>query len=133
MFFSSADDELPDKPGRVTIPAGLRQYAGLDRDCAVIGANTRLEIWDAQGWVAYEAEQEAAVADKDESGVPVPGGCPRGRPCHEASDRFPSWPTLPRARQGSGRGTGEGSAVEREEVEGGPDLGGTRSCPGAGA
>ena len=73
MFFSSAYDELPDKTGRVTIPAGLRQYAGLDRDCAVIGANTRLEIWDAQGWAAYEAEQEAAFADQDESGVPVPG------------------------------------------------------------
>ena len=67
MFFSSASDELPDKTGRVTIPAPLRQYAGLDRDCAVIGANTRLEIWDAATWATYEAEQEAAFADQDES------------------------------------------------------------------
>ena len=70
MFFSSAYDELPDKTGRVTIPAGLRAYAGLEKDCAVIGANTRLEIWDAQAWAAYEAEQEPAFADQDESGVP---------------------------------------------------------------
>jgi len=69
MFFSSAYDELPDKTGRVTIPAGLRAYAGLEKDCAVIGANTRLEIWDAQAWAAYEAEQEPAFADQDESGV----------------------------------------------------------------
>ena len=69
MFFSSASDELPDKTGRVTIPAPLRQYAGLEKDCAVIGANTRLEIWDAQAWAAYEAEQESAFADQDESGV----------------------------------------------------------------
>ena len=66
MFFSSASDEIPDKTGRVTVPAPLRQYAGLSKDCVVIGANTRLEIWDAQAWAAYEAEQEQAFADQDE-------------------------------------------------------------------
>ena len=70
MFFSSASDEIPDKTGRVTLPAPLRQYAGLTKDCVVIGANTRLEIWDAAAWAAYEAEQEQAFADQDE-GAPV--------------------------------------------------------------
>ena len=66
MFFSSAEDQTPDKQGRVTVPARLREYAGLDRDCVVVGANTRLEIWDAAAWAAYEAEQEQAFADQDE-------------------------------------------------------------------
>ena len=66
MFFSSASDEVPDKTGRVTVAAPLRQYAGLTKDCVVIGANTRLEIWDAAAWQAYEAEQEQAFADQDE-------------------------------------------------------------------
>jgi MraZ protein len=66
MFFSSASDEIPDKQGRVTVPPPLRQYAGLTRDCVVIGANTRLEIWDAAAWATYEAEQEQAFADQDE-------------------------------------------------------------------
>ena len=70
MFFSSASDEVPDKQGRVTIPAALRSYAGLDRDCVVIGANTRLEIWDAAAWSAYEAAQEQAFADQDEEVLP---------------------------------------------------------------
>jgi MraZ protein len=70
MFFSSASDEIPDKTGRVTLPQPLRQYAGLTKDCVVIGANTRLEIWDAAAWAAYEAEQEQAFADQDE-GAPV--------------------------------------------------------------
>ena len=66
MFFSSASDETPDKQGRVTVPARLREYAGLERDCVVVGANTRLEIWDAAAWAASEAEQEQAFADQDE-------------------------------------------------------------------
>jgi MraZ protein len=70
MFFSSASDEMPDKQGRITVPAPLRSYAGLDRECVVIGANTRLEIWDAQAWAAYEAAQEQAFADQDEEVPP---------------------------------------------------------------
>jgi MraZ protein len=66
MFFSSAEDQAPDKQGRVTVPARLRTYAGLDRDCVVIGANSRLEIWDVEAWAAYETAQEQAFADQDE-------------------------------------------------------------------
>ena len=63
QFFGSAFDETPDKQGRITVPPGLRSYAGLERDCVVVGANTRLEIWDAAAWAAYEAEQEQAFAE----------------------------------------------------------------------
>jgi MraZ protein len=51
------------------LPQPLRVYAGLSKDCVVIGANTRLEIWDAAAWASYETEQEQAFADQDE-GVP---------------------------------------------------------------
>jgi MraZ protein len=70
MFFASAFDEVPDRQGRVTVPAPLRAYAGLQRDCVVIGANTRLEIWDAEAWRSYEAEQEQSFAEQDEEVLP---------------------------------------------------------------
>ncbi|GII53933.1 transcriptional regulator MraZ [Planotetraspora thailandica] len=70
VFFASASDETPDKQGRVTIPPSLRQYAGLDRDCVVIGANTRLEIWDAQAWETYLEAQEQAFSDLSEEVLP---------------------------------------------------------------
>lgn len=70
MFFASASDEVPDRQGRVTVPAPLRAYAGLTRDCVVIGANTRLEIWDAEAWRLYEAEHEQAFADQAEEVLP---------------------------------------------------------------
>ncbi|GAA5052873.1 MraZ protein [Thermocatellispora tengchongensis] len=70
VFFASASDEVPDKQGRVTIPQALRQYAALERDCVVIGANTRLEIWAAHAWETYLADQEQAFADLSEEVLP---------------------------------------------------------------
>jgi MraZ protein len=71
VFFASASDEMPDRQGRVTVPAALREYAGLQRDCVVIGANTRLEIWDAQAWSTYLEQQEDAFSDASEEVLPV--------------------------------------------------------------
>ena len=70
VFFASASDEAPDKQGRVTIPQGLRDYAGLQRECVVIGANTRLEIWDSAAWTAYLANQEDAFSTASEEVLP---------------------------------------------------------------
>ena len=70
VFFASAHDEIPDKQGRITIPPGLRDYAALTRDCAVIGANTRLEIWDSTAWESYLAEQEDAFSAASEEVLP---------------------------------------------------------------
>ena len=70
VFFASASDELPDKQGRITVPAALRAYAGLQRDCVVIGANTRLEIWDTQAWDTYLAAQEDSFAEAAEEVLP---------------------------------------------------------------
>jgi MraZ protein len=70
ILFASASDEVPDKQGRITVPPSLRTYAGLQRDCAVIGANTRLEIWDAEAWEAYLAAQEDSYSDADEEVLP---------------------------------------------------------------
>ena len=70
VFFASASDELPDKQGRITIPPALRAYAGLDRDCVVIGANTRLEIWDTQAWETYLERSEQQFSDLSEEVLP---------------------------------------------------------------
>ena len=62
VFFASAFDCDPDSQGRIVIPPPLREYAGLSRECAVIGADTRLEIWDAGAWADYLAEAESAYS-----------------------------------------------------------------------
>jgi MraZ protein len=70
VFFASAEQETPDKQGRITVPPHLRDYAGLTRDCVVIGANTRVEVWDAAAWESYLAEREQAFADLGEEVLP---------------------------------------------------------------
>jgi MraZ protein len=70
VFLSGAHAETPDKQHRVTIPAALRAYAGLDRDLAVIGAGSRAEIWDAAAWDEYLTANESAFADTAEEVIP---------------------------------------------------------------
>jgi MraZ protein len=70
MFFAGASDETPDKQGRITVPPMLRGYASLERDCIVIGAMNRIEIWDAASWQTYSDQQEQAFADLSEEVFP---------------------------------------------------------------
>ena len=70
MLAAGASDEVPDKQGRITIPASLRSYAGLDRELAVIGAGSRAEIWDAAAWQQYLSEKEAAFSETEDEVIP---------------------------------------------------------------
>lgn len=70
VFLSGAADEVPDRQGRVTIPAILRKYAALDRDLAVIGSGSKVEIWDAAAWDTYLQAQEDSYAQITEEVVP---------------------------------------------------------------
>jgi len=70
VFLSGASDEVPYKQGRVTIPAHLRQYAGLTKDCTVIGQGSRIEVWDTDAWTTWLAEHEQAYSDTSEEVVP---------------------------------------------------------------
>lgn len=70
VFLSAASDEIPDKQGRLTIPSVLREYAGLQRECTVIGAGSRVEVWDTQAWSTYLSQTEDAFSEQSEEVVP---------------------------------------------------------------
>jgi MraZ protein len=67
VLFASASQEVPDTQGRITLPAQLREYAGLVKECAVIGHNARFEIWDAAAWDAYLNRVEEPFAQGGEA------------------------------------------------------------------
>jgi MraZ protein len=70
VMFAGAHDEIPDKQGRISIPHGLREYAGLEKECVVIGANTRVEIWDSKSWKSYLIDREKGFAEVSEEVFP---------------------------------------------------------------
>jgi len=45
-----------DRTGRIVVPSSLRTYAGLDKDCIVLGIDTYLEVWDEETYRDYESE-----------------------------------------------------------------------------
>jgi MraZ protein len=70
VLFSSAFDQVPDKQGRITVPAALRDYAGLQRECVVVGNHSTVEIWDEAAWNDYLQTQDDQFADLSQEVVP---------------------------------------------------------------
>lgn len=70
LFLSGASQEMPDGQNRVTIPANLREYAGLGKELTVIGAGNRAEIWDTEAWNGYYENTEADFVNTTEEVIP---------------------------------------------------------------
>ena len=46
FFMKNAQECEPDKQGRIIIPQGLVDIAGLKKDVVLVGAGKKVEIWD---------------------------------------------------------------------------------------
>ncbi len=62
-FFSAAVEAVPDKQGRIMLPAPLIEHAKLGREVVVAGVHDHLEIWDRATWRALVQEAEGRVED----------------------------------------------------------------------
>lgn len=70
VFLSGANDQIPDKQGRVTIPVALREYASLEREVAVIGSGAHVEVWDLDEWNSFLDTNESEFADREDELIP---------------------------------------------------------------
>ena len=52
-----------DRQGRTCIASPLIIYAGLTKECVIIGANDRIEIWDKEAWENFLNENEEKLSD----------------------------------------------------------------------
>ena len=60
-IFATAFSLNVDGQGRVALPVPLREYAGIEDDVVIAGANTYLELWDKEQWESEKAiSQEQA-------------------------------------------------------------------------
>ena len=53
FFLSGACECEFDKQGRINLSTPLMNYAGLSKDCVIIGVSNRIEIWEKEKWTQY--------------------------------------------------------------------------------
>ena len=66
IFLSGATTCEYDKQGRINIPKPLVDYSALQKDCIIIGALEKLEIWSKERWedfIATNEENMSEIAD----------------------------------------------------------------------
>ncbi|MBR4178278.1 MAG: division/cell wall cluster transcriptional repressor MraZ [Bacilli bacterium] len=52
-----------DKQGRINITSPLVHYAGINKECVIIGVNERLEIWSLEEFDKYMKENEESFEE----------------------------------------------------------------------
>lgn len=62
-FFSGAAECEFDRQGRINITSPLVAYADLTKECVVIGANDRIEIWGKANWDNFFDENSEKLED----------------------------------------------------------------------
>jgi len=59
MFSSGAVTCEVDKQGRILLPSTLREHAGIEKEVIIIGAFSRIELWDSERWGKYNNDEGA--------------------------------------------------------------------------
>ena len=62
-FFSGAAICEFDRNGRINITSPLIVYAGLTKECVIIGVNDRLEVWDSDSFNNFLTENSEKLED----------------------------------------------------------------------
>lgn len=63
FFYSGATACEFDKSGRMSITSPLVSYAGLDKECIIIGVNDHLEIWDSKAFEEFMNDNGDIIED----------------------------------------------------------------------
>jgi MraZ protein len=56
LYFAQTEAVDVDRSGRILIPERLLQFAGLRHEVVLLGVRDHLELWDAERWQRYLAE-----------------------------------------------------------------------------
>ena len=67
FFLASATVCEFDRQGRINLMNSLTLYAGLKKECAIIGVNDRLEIWDLDKFNNLMKEKESELDEISEN------------------------------------------------------------------
>ena len=57
-IFATAFSLNIDGQGRIALPVPLREYAGIEEEVIIAGANTYLELWNKEQWESEKATSQ---------------------------------------------------------------------------
>lgn len=63
LHFAGATEVSADRQGRILIPPGLRESAGLNGAVLFAGVGDKIEVWDQQAW---QQQQDQAQGDLEQ-------------------------------------------------------------------
>ncbi|BDR56208.1 division/cell wall cluster transcriptional repressor MraZ [Xylocopilactobacillus apis] len=67
FFYSGATEVEIDKQGRINLPQNLISFAKLEKECIVLGVNSRVEIWDADTYQKVDSEMADNISEISEN------------------------------------------------------------------
>ncbi len=67
FFLSAASENTLDSQSRTKITSPLIEYAGLTKECVLVGVNNRVEIWDKVNWLEYVSSTNETLAEVAEN------------------------------------------------------------------
>lgn len=63
FFLSGASEAEFDKQGRINVTSPLVTYANIKKECVVIGAGERIEIWSKESWNDFFTSAKDSMSD----------------------------------------------------------------------
>jgi len=63
FLLSSATECELDKQGRILLPAGHRDHAGIKKNVMLVGIIEKIEIWDANAWEARNSQNGDKIGE----------------------------------------------------------------------
>ena len=53
IYFSGAQEIIPDKQGRILLPSYLKDYAQIKKEVVFVGVANRIELWAKDKWLEF--------------------------------------------------------------------------------
>ncbi len=66
-IIAPAQETEIDRSGRIIIPPTLKEFAGLKKECIVLGIQSYMEIWDEESYLRYLEDNESKFKEAAEA------------------------------------------------------------------
>jgi MraZ protein len=66
LYFSGAQEIIPDKQGRILLPAYLKEFAQIKKEVVFVGVANRIEIWAKDKWFEFYNQSRSAFEEISE-------------------------------------------------------------------